>query len=185
MQVGLGFWGSKTLLSAVELGLFTELAEHPAEARGRCGTASGCIRARPPTSSTRWWRSGSSSARRASTANAPATDLFLDRRKPSYVGGLLEMANARLYGFWGDLTEALRTGAPQNEAKGGEAPFFEALYADPARLRDFLRAMTGLSHPANVRIAERFPWDRYADLRRRRHRAGRPRRPDRASPTRT
>ncbi len=26
MQLGLGFWGAKTLLSAVELGLFTELA---------------------------------------------------------------------------------------------------------------------------------------------------------------
>jgi len=29
MQLGLGFWGSKTLLSAIELGLFTELAKAP------------------------------------------------------------------------------------------------------------------------------------------------------------
>ena len=29
MQVGLGFWASKTLLSAVEMELFTELAQHP------------------------------------------------------------------------------------------------------------------------------------------------------------
>jgi hypothetical protein len=29
MQVGLGFWASKTLLSAVEMELFTELARHP------------------------------------------------------------------------------------------------------------------------------------------------------------
>ena len=29
LQVGLGFWASKTLLSAVEMGLFTELARHP------------------------------------------------------------------------------------------------------------------------------------------------------------
>jgi hypothetical protein len=29
MQVGLGFWASKTLLSAVEMELFTELAKHP------------------------------------------------------------------------------------------------------------------------------------------------------------
>jgi hypothetical protein len=27
MQLGLGFWASKTLLSAVELGLFTEMAK--------------------------------------------------------------------------------------------------------------------------------------------------------------
>jgi hypothetical protein len=29
MLVGLGFWASKTLLSAVEMELFTELAKHP------------------------------------------------------------------------------------------------------------------------------------------------------------
>ncbi len=70
-------------------------------------------------------------------ANTPETALFLDRAKPPYVGGLLEMANARLYPFWGSLTEALRTGQPQNEAKTGEN-FFTALYADPARLEGFL-----------------------------------------------
>src|SRR5439155_1297243 len=50
-------------------------------------------------------------------ANTPETGLFLDRAKPTYVGGLLEMLNARLYGFWGSLSEALRTGRPQNEGK--------------------------------------------------------------------
>jgi hypothetical protein len=93
--------------------------------------------------------------------NTPATDLFLDKRKPSYVGGVLEMANHRLYGFWGHLTEGLRTGQLQNEAKDGGAPFFEALYADPARLRGFLSAMTGLSHGANIAIAQKFPWKDY------------------------
>ena len=43
-------------------------------------------------------------------SNTPATDLFLDPAKPSYMGGILEMANARLYPFWGSLTEGLRTG---------------------------------------------------------------------------
>ena len=77
--------------------------------------------------------------------NTPATDFYLDPAKPSYVGGLLEMANARLYGFWGSLTEALRTGAPQNESKDGGADLFAALYADPERLKGFLRAMSGIS----------------------------------------
>ena len=51
--------------------------------------------------------------------NAPDADAFLDRAKPAYVGGLLEMAAARLYPFWASLTEALRTGVPQNEVKNG------------------------------------------------------------------
>ncbi len=159
MQLGLGFWGSKTLLSAIELGLFTELAKGPLDAeqlRTRLGlhprsardffdalVALGMLR-----------RTG------ARYANTPETARFLDRTKPSYVGGMLEMANARLYRFWGALTEGLRTGKPQNEAKTGE-DFFGALYADPRRLEGFLKAMTGLSIASAQVIAKKFPWTRY------------------------
>jgi precorrin-6B methylase 2 len=94
-------------------------------------------------------------------ANTPEADLFLDTKKPSYVGGILEMANRRLYPFWGRLTEALHTGAPQNEIRNGGPGLFEALYADPARLKQFLAAMTGISHGANMTIARAFPWKDY------------------------
>ena len=77
------------------------------------------------------------------------------------MGGILEMASHRLYGFWGNLTEALRTGEPQNEVKGGGPGMFETLYADPARLKGFLAAMTGISHGANMTIARAFPWANY------------------------
>ena len=76
--------------------------------------------------------------------NTPEADLFLDKAKPSYVGGPLEMANSLLYGFWGSLTEARRTGELQNEAKHG-SDFFGTLYAEPERLRGFLNAMSGIS----------------------------------------
>ena len=95
-------------------------------------------------------------------SNLPETDLFLDRHKPSYIGGILEMANLRLYPFWGNLTEALRTGRPQNESRddSGESPF-TALYADAARLKNFLSAMSGISRGANVAIAKKVPWSNY------------------------
>src|SRR6185436_11291076 len=134
LQTGLAFWPSKVLLSAIEMGVFTELARgaepfdalsgrlglHPRSARDFLDTlvALGFLT-----------RDGDR------YGNAPETDLFLDRQKPSYVGGILEMANHRLYGFWNHLTEALRTGQPQNEAKAGGPSFFATLYADPARLR--------------------------------------------------
>ena len=157
MQLGTAFWASKTLLSAVELGVFSELAETGAldgEAlRERLGLHQ--------RSATDFFDAlvalGMLDREGGRYANTPATDLFLDRAKPSYVGGLLEMANARLYGFWGSLTEGLRTGAPQNEAKAGE-DFFEALYADPARLAQFARAMSGASGGAARAIADKFPW---------------------------
>ncbi|HEU4777044.1 MAG TPA: methyltransferase, partial [Telluria sp.] len=76
-------------------------------------------------------------------------------------GGILEMANNRLYPFWANLTTALRTGLPQNEIKSGDAGLFDTLYADPARLKEFLGAMTGISHGANMAIAQRFPWKDY------------------------
>jgi precorrin-6B methylase 2 len=93
-------------------------------------------------------------------ANTPETDLFLDRAKPSYIGGMLEMLNARLYHFWGSLTEGLRTAQPQNEIKtGGE--FFGVLYQDPARLKQFMHAMTGISMGAAKAMTQKFPWQKY------------------------
>jgi hypothetical protein len=58
------------------------------------------------------------------------------------------------------LTTALRTGQPQGEG-GASAETFAALYADPARLKGFLRAMTGVSRGANLAIAAKFPWANY------------------------
>lgn len=160
MQVGLGFWASKTLLSAVELGLFTELSQGPLSAEA--------VRERlnlHPRAA-RDFLDALVSLRLLERdaeglyGNAPEADLFLDRAKPSYIGGMLEMANERLYPYWGSLTEALQTGRPQNEAKSG-GNFFEALYADPVRLEGFLSAMTGLSLGAARAIAEKFPWNDY------------------------
>jgi len=159
MQLGLGFWASKTMLSAVELGLFSELAKGALDVRAlteRLGVHQ---------RSARDFFDALVSLRMLARhgdryANTPETDQFLDRAKPTYAGGMLEMANMRLYPFWGSLTEALRTGHPQNEAKKGEN-FFAALYADPSRLEGFLKAMTGGSLGASMAIAEQFPWKDY------------------------
>ena len=161
MQLGTGFWASKTLLSAVELGLFSELAKPgTARRRGAARASWASTRAAHATSSTRSWRSGCSNAKTACYRNTPETDLFLDRAKPSYAGGLLEMLNARLFGFWNSLTEGLRTGEPQNEAKTG-GNLFDAIYSNPDALRGFAKAMTASSYGAAQAMAATFPWDRY------------------------
>jgi hypothetical protein len=159
LQLGLAFWGSKTLLSAVELGLFTHLAAGSADAKS-VATALDLHPRGVDDFLDALVALGMLERVDDVYGNAPAADLFLDRSKPSYVGGLLEMANARLYPFWASLTEALRTGHPQNEAKIGQN-FFTALYADPARLEQFLHAMTGISMGDAHAIAETFPWERY------------------------
>ncbi len=165
MELGLAFWGSKTLLSAIELGLFSELAAGPRD--GADLTARLGLHARSAGDFFDALVALGMLTRDVDIyANTVETDLFLDRAKPSYVGGMLEMANARLYPFWGSLTDALRTGAPQNEVRTG-GDFFAALYSDPDRLAQFLHAMTALSTGAAMAIAQKFPFDRYrtvADL---------------------
>jgi hypothetical protein len=162
LQLGSAFWASKTLLSAIELGLFTRLAEagpqdlaqlraalrlHERSARDFLDAlvALGMLRRLPD----------------GCYANTLETETYLDRNKPSYVGGMLEMMNARLYPFWGNLTQALHTGLPQNEITTGEPDLFTAVYAEPARLEQFLRAMTGLSLPTARAMAAAFPWRDY------------------------
>ena len=159
LQLGTGFFGSKALLSAVELGVFTELADGPLDAEA--------LRRRlqlHPRSARDFFDAlvalGMLDRKDDRYANTPETDMFLDRRKPSYIGGLLEMANARLYGFWASITEGLRTGRPQNEAKVG-GDFFPVLYSSPARLKQFLQAMTGVSMGAAKAIAKQFRWKKH------------------------
>jgi hypothetical protein len=93
--------------------------------------------------------------------NTADTAVFLDKASPAYIGGILEMANARLYGFWGDLTEALQTSQPQNEVKHSGAPMFAELYSDPARLEQFMQAMAGISAGGFHALAEKFDFSKY------------------------
>jgi hypothetical protein len=163
LQTGLGFWPAKTLLSAIELELFTRLvggSASLAEVESALGLHARSSRDFLDT----LVALGFLNRQDDRYSNTPETDLFLDKNKPSYIGGILEMANARLYRFWGDLTDGLRTGLPQNEIKTGMPGLFEGLYSDPARLRGFLTAMTGLSHGANLTIAHRFPWKHYSSF---------------------
>ena len=152
LQTGLAFWGSKALLSAVELELFSLLSPAPAtletissqlglHARGACDFLDALV-------SLGFLQRDQAGA----YSNTPDTDRFLDKSKPSYIGGILEMANHRLYPFWGKLTDALRSGLPQNESTH-DPEFFNELYADPDRLYEFLSAMTGVSRGANLAIA--------------------------------
>jgi SAM-dependent methyltransferase len=167
MQTGLGFWASKTLLSAVELGLFTELARQPMTGKqieAKLGLhprgtydfldallALGFLR-----------RDGNGPD--AVYRNTDETQVFLDRNSARYIGGMLEMANARLYGYWGDLTEGLRTGKPQNEVKHVGKPIFEALYANPVELEGFMNAMTGISMGNFHVFAQKFDFSPYETM---------------------
>ncbi|WP_405914871.1 methyltransferase [Streptomyces sp. NBC_00728] len=158
LQLGLGFMASKTLLSAVELGVFTVLAQG---GRDRASLAAEVgLHSRSAADFLDALVSlGVLTCDEAGVyANTPAADLFLDRAKPSYVGGILEMANARLFGFWNNLTDALKTGTLQNEVAQSGAPFFATLSQDPVAWRNFLNGMNGVSTPLAGALAANFDW---------------------------
>src|SRR3954467_13649198 len=164
MQVGMGFWASKTDLSAVELELFTHLGDESLtgeEVGERLGLHPRAIYDFLDTLVALGLLDRDGDGSDGRYRNTADTGAFLDKRSPAYIGGILEMANARLYGFWDDLTEALRTGQPQNEVKHTGTAVFEELYSDEARLEQFMNAMAGISAGPFMALAETFDFSEY------------------------
>ncbi len=167
LEVGLSFWASKVLITAVEFELFTilggrsvdgitlgrELGLHP---RGIFDFFDALVAL--------GFLEKKGSGETALYANTSETSLYLDRNKPTYVGGILEMANSRLFRFWNDLGPALKTGKPQNEVKHSQKPMFETLYEDLPRLEQFMGAMRGLSLGNFRAFAEKFDFSKYKTL---------------------
>jgi hypothetical protein len=159
MQIMFGFAASKALFSAVELGVFRELVKGPASAahlQQRLGLHPRSVHDFLDTLVALHLLDRAEGLYSNTTVAAE----YLDPAKEGYVGGMVEMASRRLYPFWGSLSEALQTGERQNETKHGKDVFAE-LYADPAHLRGFLQAMTGISLPTARAIADKFPWRDY------------------------
>ncbi len=164
VQVGLGFWASKTLLSAVELELFTQLGGGEltgAELGDRLGLHPRAIYDFLDTLLSLGFLERDGTGSDGRYRNSAQTAAFLDKRSPTYIGGLLEMCNSRLYRFWGDLTEGLRTGEPQNEIRHTGTSMFEELYRDQERLEQFMDAMRGIQMGNFHVLAERFDFSRY------------------------
>jgi hypothetical protein len=167
LQTAFSFWSSKVLLTAVEFGVFTKLGD-----RRLTGAELGAELKLHPRAIADFFdalvamkflnRDGDGPA--AKYYNTPESALFLDEKSPRYVGGILVMLNARLFKFWNDLPEALRTGKPQNEVKHGQKGLFEELYADLPKLEQFMGAMTGLSRINFEAFADKFDFSKYKTL---------------------
>jgi hypothetical protein len=164
IQVGMGFWPSKTVLSAVELELFTQLGDDSLtgeEIGKKLGLHPRGIYDFLDTLVALGFLERDGEGADGRYRNTAETAAFLDKRSPTYIGGILEMANARLYGFWGDLTDALQTGKPQNEIKTTGKAMFDELYSDPARLEQFMGAMQGISAGNFHALAEKYDFSNH------------------------
>ena len=169
MKIGMGFWPSKVLLTAVHCGLFTQLAQQPRslnEIKNLFGWDCSDRHASDfldTLFALRFLqREGIGSF--AVYSNAEETDLFLDKNKATYIGGILEMANNRLYPFWANLSDGLKTGKAQNEIRNGGENLFEAIYGSPEKLKEFIKAMSGVSVGNFNVFANRFDFTQYKTL---------------------
>ncbi|WP_026450414.1 methyltransferase [Aequorivita capsosiphonis] len=170
LQMGTGFWASKILLTAVNFELFTHLAKQPNQSAKNlkslldlkctdrntydfldCLTAFGFLKREGLLETARY-------------SNTVDTDVFLDKAKPSYIGGILEMMNNRLWEFWGNLDDGLKTGLIQNEAKEGGEGIFDLLYGNPDLLKNFVNGMTGVQMGNFMTLAQKFDFSNYKTL---------------------
>jgi len=170
MQIGMGFWASKTLLTAIRFNLFSILASGPLSGTAiqkKLNLHDRSLYDFLDTLVALGFLKREGIYETAEYSNTAETDFFLDKKKPAYLGGILEMSNNRLYKYWGDLEEGLITGKPQNELKYATAKSgnqFDEFYKEPAKLREFLNAMTGVQLGAFIQFAKQFDFSRYHTL---------------------
>lgn len=167
MDTGFSFWQSKVLLTAVELEVFTQLGDRAltgAVLGGELGLHPRGIWDFFDTLVALGFLNRAGNGETALYSNTEETRIYLDKNKNTYIGGILEMANDRLYRFWNDLGDALKTGRPQNEIKHSQKPMFEVLYEDMPRLEQFMGAMRGISMGNFNALAHKFDFSNYKTL---------------------
>ncbi|XMO86989.1 methyltransferase [Algibacter sp. AS12] len=170
LQMGTGFWASKVLLTAVNFELFTHLATHPSMSAKKikntlqlkcsnrnlfdfldCLTGLGFL-----------VREGLLES--ANYSNTVDTDIFLDKSKPSYMGGLLEMQSDQGWKVWAKLDEGLRTGLIQHDMQDNEASIFDFVYKDPAQFKKFVNGMTGVQMGNFIAFSKTFDFSKYKTM---------------------
>ena len=164
MQIGYGFWSSKVLLTAVNLQLFTLLSDSSKTASE--------LKAELNLQDRGWrdfldalvalkllYREGNGND--AKYCNTLESDTFLNKKRNTYTGGILEMANNRLFNSWGKLDIALQTGLPQNEIQPGKKSAYDVLYADEKKLSEFVHAMSGAQRGTFATFAKQFKFNGY------------------------
>src|SRR5262245_27879585 len=153
LEIGHAYRACKTLLSAVELGVFTVLADGPLD-RDTLSERTG-INGRGARDFLDALVALGMLVRHddGGYANSAEADLYLDRNKPTYIGGEFEGAITRTYALWDRLTAALRTGKAQSELS--MVTKFSGLYADIALRDAFANTMTARTRPVAKALAKK------------------------------
>jgi hypothetical protein len=161
-EIGSAYRQAKVLLSAVELGVFSALANGPRDASDLASRVQIHSRAARDFFDALVAMGLLTRDDTGRYRNTDESDRYLDQAKPTYLGASFDQYNRREYALWGSLTRSLQTGSPAAETQGQD--HFGSLYSDAARFRTFVTAMTSGSLLAAQGIAHQFPWEDYETL---------------------
>lgn len=170
LQIGTGFWASKVLLTAVQFELFTQLAKQPNQMAKDikslldlkctdrniydfldCLTGLGFLKREGLLETARY-------------SNTLDTNTFLDKAKPSYIGGVLEMQNEQGWNVWAKLDKGLKTGLIQHDVKDNGEDVFDYINNNPEMFKKFVDGMTGVQMGNFIALAQKFDFSNYKTL---------------------
>ena len=159
LELAFAFRAARTLMSAVELDVFTALSQGPLDCDALLERVNIQKRGAREFLDLLVAHGLLHRDQFGRYQNAADCDRYLSRSSHDYLGDLIEHLDTRMYEIWGRLSAGLRSGAPQSGALGDGG--YKALYADPAALARFLRAMTASSRLPAKALARLFDWDKY------------------------
>jgi 3-hydroxy-5-methyl-1-naphthoate 3-O-methyltransferase len=171
-QILTGFWASKALMSAVELGLFTKLSggkqmmlkelqqalemeARPTDVFTSALASLGLLQVTKKDYGERLF------------ANSPVSEMFLDKSKESYMGDIISMFDKRLYKAWHKLVESLQTNKPVNAADGGGAEsIFDQAKSKQAveEIQKFTHAMHGVSIGPAMQLPKVYDFSKHSRM---------------------
>ncbi|MGA3328262.1 MAG: class I SAM-dependent methyltransferase [Terriglobia bacterium] len=161
------FRRSKTLFTAVSLGIFDRLgdgaADAPTLAHELDADADALQRLLDACVSL-----GLLEKQAALYSNPPLATTYLTRSSPHTLAGYILYSDRALYPLWGNLEAAIRAGTNRwQQTFGGKASIFEHFFRTEEARRDFLSGMDGfgqLSSPAVVAAFDLGRFRRLVDL---------------------
>lgn len=170
LQIGTGFWASKVLLTAVNFEVFTHLAKQPNQSAKDiksllnlkctdrntydfldCLTGLGFLKREGLLETARY-------------SNNIDTDTFLDKAKPSYIGGILEMQSGQGWKVWEKLDNGLKTGLIQHDIQDNGENIFDLIYNTPEMFKNFVDGMTGVQMGNFIALSQKFDFSNYKTL---------------------
>ncbi len=158
------FRRSKTMFTAVRLGIFDELERHPQNSaalarilnlhEGATGRLlDGCVSL------------GLLEREADKYRNCQITSTYLVSGSPDTFSGYIKYSDESLYKLWSHLDDAVREGSNRWEQTfGSRDALFDYYYRDPEATANFMRAMNGFGRLASPQIVRAFDLSRFSHL---------------------